>query len=107
MNPMSVISPPDGMHQLFEALGDPCRLAILLMLERQGECHVGALVDAMHLKQPTVSHHLGRMRRLSLVAARREGKMVRYSLGGAANVRADGSLCFRGEGFEIVVSRTP
>ncbi|OQX64494.1 MAG: hypothetical protein B5M51_03620 [Anaerolinea sp. 4484_236] len=41
---------------------------------------VGEIVEALHVSQPTVSHHLSILRAAGLVDSRREGKQVFYSL---------------------------
>jgi len=41
---------------------------------------VGEIVEALHVSQPTVSHHLSILRAAELVNSRREGKQVFYSL---------------------------
>jgi ArsR family transcriptional regulator len=64
---------------LLRTLSDPTRLRLLAVL-RHGELSVSALCDKLHLAQPTVSHHLGRLRTARLVANRRDGKQVFYSL---------------------------
>lgn len=67
--------------EAFWLLADPTRLAILVHLVR-GPLNVTALVDALGLKQPTVSHHLGLLRRGGLVRATRAGKTVVYQADG-------------------------
>jgi ArsR family transcriptional regulator len=42
--------------------------------------NVSDIVGALNVAQPTVSHHLGILRRAGLVHARREGKQVFYTL---------------------------
>ncbi|MCF6277743.1 MAG: metalloregulator ArsR/SmtB family transcription factor [Anaerolineales bacterium] len=41
---------------------------------------VGEIVEALHVSQPTVSHHLSILRAAGLVDSRREGKQIFYSL---------------------------
>lgn len=55
------------------------RLLILCQLV-EGERSVGALADGAGLRQPAVSQQLALLRREGLVAARREGQTVYYSL---------------------------
>ena len=64
---------------MLRTLSDPTRLRLLAILT-QGELSVTALCDELQLAQPTVSHHLGRLRSARLVANRRDGKKVYYSL---------------------------
>ena len=64
---------------LLRTLSDPTRLRLLSVLQG-GEHSVTALCDQLNLAQPTVSHHLGRLRSARLVANRRDGKQVFYSL---------------------------
>jgi DNA-binding transcriptional ArsR family regulator len=64
---------------MLRTLSDPTRLRLLTVLQ-EGELSVSALCDRLHLAQPTVSHHLGRLRTARLVANRRAGKQVFYSL---------------------------
>ena len=64
---------------MLRTLSDPTRLRLLSILT-QGELSVTALCDELQLAQPTVSHHLGRLRSARLVANRRDGKRVYYSL---------------------------
>jgi ArsR family transcriptional regulator len=65
--------------QFFGLLGDETRLALFLHLARRDE-NVGALCELLGLAQPTVSHHLGLLRRGRTVNAQRRGKQVVYSL---------------------------
>jgi DNA-binding transcriptional ArsR family regulator len=76
---------------LFHALADSTRLKLLTMLAA-GEMNVGQLCASLHVKQPTVSHHLGKLRRAKLVEHRRAGKSIRYRLSDAFHERADGRL---------------
>jgi len=66
---------------LFRLLSDKTRLSILMLLAR-GERNVTSLCDELRLPQPTVSHHLGLLRRGSLLQTRRAGKNIHYALDG-------------------------
>lgn len=69
----------DQVSGLFKLLSDKTRLAILQILG-DGEMNVTALCRRLKLPQPTVSHHLGLLRMNRLIANRRSGKQVYYSL---------------------------
>jgi DNA-binding transcriptional ArsR family regulator len=60
----------------FRGLGDPIRLRILELLQREGELSVGALVERLGLPQPQVSNHLACLRWCGFVEARRVGRTV-------------------------------
>lgn len=60
-----------------KALADETRQAILELLQ-EGEMNVGEVAVCFDQTQPTISYHLGLLRRAGLVVARREGKQVYY-----------------------------
>jgi DNA-binding transcriptional ArsR family regulator len=62
-----------------KALAHESRLMILCILS-QGEKSVSELEQLLSLRQPTVSQQLARLRADGLVATRRDGKTVYYSL---------------------------
>jgi len=62
---------------LFRTLGHPARVRILELL-RDGERSVGALQDALALDSGGTSQHLAALRRVGVVASRREGTSVYY-----------------------------
>jgi predicted transcriptional regulator len=73
---------PDQAEQLvtfFQALADVTRLKLVGLLA-QRERSVDALVAALDVRQPTVSHHLSKLRLLGLVKLRKEGQTHYYSL---------------------------
>ncbi len=78
---MKAPAPPriDEAANVFKMLAEPVRLRILTKL-RAGEMTVGALVAALGLPQPTVSHHLALLRAARMVRVRREGKFRLYAL---------------------------
>ena len=65
--------------RFLRTLSDPTRLRLLGILQ-DGEQNVTALRRKLALPQPTVSHHLALLRSAGLVANRRDGKQVFYSL---------------------------
>ncbi len=65
--------------RFLRTLSDPTRLRLLGILQ-DGEQNVTALRRTLALPQPTVSHHLALLRSAGLVANRRDGKQVFYSL---------------------------
>ncbi len=73
------MDPFDIIARRFQALAEPTRLRILWHLRRQ-ECSVGELVRLLERPQPSVSKHLGYLRREGFVAERREGAHRYYSI---------------------------
>ena len=64
----------------FEALSDPIRRRILVLLLIHDERCVCDLNAALDAPQPKVSRHLGVMREAGLVLTRREGVWMHYRL---------------------------
>lgn len=62
---------------LFRVLGHPARVRILELL-REGERSVGALQAELELDSSGTSQHLSALKRIGLVASRREGTSVFY-----------------------------
>lgn len=69
---------PDA--QLFHALADPMRLAIVRQLAAERETCACDLTVSIELSQPTVSHHLRVLREAGVVGAERRGTWVYYAL---------------------------
>jgi DNA-binding transcriptional ArsR family regulator len=61
----------------FNAIAEPRRRQILVFLAVD-EQPVAAIVAAIGLTQPSVSKHLGVLRRVGLVRARRQGRQMLY-----------------------------
>lgn len=64
---------------MFRAFCDRTRLRILSLLG-DGELCVGDIVRILQVPQPRVSRHLGYLRRAGLVATRKDGLWMHYSL---------------------------
>ena len=63
---------------VFTALADPTRRALLDQLQRDGHCTVSELVAANSVSQPAISRHLRVLREAGLVTARQDGRTRRY-----------------------------
>ncbi len=68
-----------AMECLFTSLADRTRLRLLNLMAEREVC-VCYFVGVLELPQPTISRHLGYLRRKGLVAARRDGKWMHYSI---------------------------
>ena len=64
---------------VFQALGHPTRIAIVEML-RQGELSAGVIQERLGIEQANVSQHLAILRSRQIVANRKDGNQVFYSL---------------------------
>lgn len=69
-----------SLRDYFRALSDAIRLEIVRQLARTDEISVSELADTLHLSQPLVSWHLGRLKKAGLIEVRREGRQSHYSL---------------------------
>jgi ArsR family transcriptional regulator len=76
---MTNILPVEKLAGLFQAIGQPARLQILLAIG-EGEtcvCHLEAMLS---LRQAALSQHLMALRKAGLVSDRREGRFIHYRL---------------------------
>ncbi|KJS29772.1 MAG: ArsR family transcriptional regulator [Desulfatitalea sp. BRH_c12] len=64
---------------LAKSLSDGNRLRILLLISASKKS-VSAIVEALDLSQPLVSHHLKELKRSLLVKVEREGPFIYYEL---------------------------
>src|SRR6516164_9645355 len=67
------------MNEAFKALADPTRRSILQML-RSGEMTAGELSQRFDMSKPSVSHHFSVLKQADLIASRKEGQQIYYSL---------------------------
>lgn len=79
LDPAVLRKAADGACRLMKALSNPDRLLLLCHLA-QGESRVGDLEELTGIGQPTLSQQLGVLREEGLVATRREGKSIHYSV---------------------------
>jgi DNA-binding transcriptional ArsR family regulator len=64
---------------LMKVLSNPDRMLLLCELS-EGERNVGELQEAVGIQQPTLSQQLAVLREEGLVATRRDGKNIYYSI---------------------------
>ena len=64
---------------VFQALGHATRIAIVEIL-RDGELSAGAIGERLGIEQANVSQHLAILRSRQIVASRKEGNQVFYSV---------------------------
>jgi DNA-binding transcriptional ArsR family regulator len=80
--PPAPLLSPEHLNEaafLAKSLADGNRLRILLFLSG-GRQSVSAIVEALGLSQPLVSHHLKELKRALLVKVEREGPFVYYQV---------------------------
>ena len=69
---------------VFNAIAEPRRRQIIDLLRGERERAVGELVSALRLPQPAVSRHLGVLRKVGLVAMRKQQRHRLYRLNAGA-----------------------
>jgi DNA-binding transcriptional ArsR family regulator len=75
-------SAADAASELLKALANRHRLLIVCQLVEK-ERSVGELAEFLGIRDSTVSQHLALLRRDGLVASRREGQTIWYSISSA------------------------
>ena len=81
---MSASLQPDileGTARILRCLGHPLRLQILDVLEKHVECTVTEIHEALGVEQAVASQHLTNMRDKGILARRKDGVHVLYSIG--------------------------
>ncbi|RDI47688.1 metalloregulator ArsR/SmtB family transcription factor [Falsibacillus pallidus] len=69
----------DKIVSFHKAMGDPTRIRIISLLA-QGPLHGQAIAGKLGLTPPTISHHLSKLRDISLVYQRRDKNTIYYQL---------------------------
>ena len=67
------------LADLFKSFGDTTRMKILYALSVSDLC-VCAIAELLNMEQSAISHQLKKLRQAKLVASRREGRTVYYTL---------------------------
>jgi DNA-binding transcriptional ArsR family regulator len=71
-------APPKA--DVYLAIADPSRRALLLRLAQEGEKNVTELLEPFAISQPAVSKHLRILREAGLVRSRKEGRLRLYEV---------------------------
>ena len=79
IDPQRLRSAADDAVAALKLLANPERLLLLCQLS-QGEFSVGELEEQLDIHQPTLSQQLAVLRGQGVVAARRDGKNIHYSI---------------------------
>lgn len=66
--------------EVYAAIADPTRRALLLRLAEEGEKNVSELLEPFSISQPAVSKHLRILRDAGLVRSRKEGRLRLYAI---------------------------
>ena len=87
-----VVSEADeALWTALQALADPVRLRIVRLLREREQC-VCHLTEELGLSQPTVSHHMGLLKRAKLVLDRRDARWTYYRLAPEAATRLSAAI---------------
>ncbi|GAB6933961.1 autorepressor SdpR family transcription factor [Calditerricola satsumensis] len=68
-----------GLSDVFKALSDPTRRAILDLL-KEGDRTAGEIAERFSISKPSISHHLNVLKQANLVQDERRGQHIVYSL---------------------------
>jgi ArsR family transcriptional regulator len=82
---------------IFKALAHHTRLQILFLLLQEEEVCVCRIMTILELPQSTASRHLGTLKNAGLIADRRDGTWVHYSLARGRSIIVDQVLETLGE----------
>ena len=88
---MRCCSKPVSLTGIFAALDDTTRLRLLNLMAGREVC-VCHFVEILGQSQPKISRHLAYLRKAGIVAARREGKWMHYSICESADAAAGSIL---------------
>jgi DNA-binding transcriptional ArsR family regulator len=71
-------NPPNA--DVYAAIADPTRRALLLRLATEGEKSASELLEPFSISQPAVSKHLRMLREAGLIRSRKQGRMRIYEV---------------------------
>ena len=74
---MQLTAPP---ADVYAAIVDPTRRALLLRLAKEGEKNATELLEPFSISQPAISKHLRVLREAGLIRSRKEGRLRIYEV---------------------------
>jgi DNA-binding transcriptional ArsR family regulator len=90
--PRVVPEPRNVTLEALQALAHPARMEIVAHVAARGPLCVCHLEEDLDYSQPTISKHLGALRKVGLLESRREGRWVYYNVNEAVLDAALGFL---------------
>jgi DNA-binding transcriptional ArsR family regulator len=78
--PLLSVRQAHALESIFKTLANATRLRMLHALARAGELGVGELAESLGMKPQAVSNQLQRLADRGIVASRRDGVQIRYSV---------------------------
>lgn len=66
--------------EVLKVMAHPIRLKIIKNLIDNGPCNVGSLQEKFNIPQPTVSSHLGKLKRAGVLNSDRNGTEIFYKV---------------------------
>jgi ArsR family transcriptional regulator len=78
--PRVIVAPRNLTLEVLRALAHPARMEVVAYIAARGPLCVCHLEEDLDYSQPTISKHLGLLRKVGLVESRREGRWVYYSV---------------------------
>ena len=70
----------ENTAEVLKVMAHPIRLKIIKTLIDNGPSNVGSLQEKFHIPQPTVSSHLGKLKRAGGLISRRNGTEIYYKV---------------------------
>lgn len=70
----------ENTAELLKVMAHPIRLKIIENLIDNGPANVGSMQEKFHIPQPTVSSHLGKLRRAGILISNRNGTEIYYKV---------------------------
>ncbi|UFH52511.1 metalloregulator ArsR/SmtB family transcription factor [Spirosoma sp. KNUC1025] len=77
-------SKTDQVAEILKTIGHPNRMRIVLALAGQSHMRVATLQEQLQIEPSLLSHHLTKLKDTGILASKRQGKDINYSLLDAA-----------------------